>query len=48
MFVDTQKRSQGEQVDAIAPSRMKLSALVRECGFDAAEQIAAYLESLGL
>lgn len=29
MFVDTQKRPQGEQVDAIAPSRMKLSAAIR-------------------
>lgn len=29
MFVDTQQRPQGEQVDAIAPSKMKLSAAIR-------------------
>src|SRR5258708_1049300 len=29
MFVDTQVRPQGEQVDAVAPARMKLSAAIR-------------------
>jgi hypothetical protein len=29
MFVDTQVRPQGEQVDAVAPAKMKLSAAIR-------------------
>lgn len=29
MYVDTQQRPQGEQVDAVAPSRMKLSEAMR-------------------
>jgi hypothetical protein len=39
MFVDTQVRPQGEQVDAVAPSRMKLSDAVRECGYSKAESL---------
>lgn len=29
MFVDTQVRPQGEQVDAVSPSKMKLSTAIR-------------------